>query len=108
MPLTGLWHVRAQPATQEALQRLSTETLVSVLQSDNLRVPSELHVFQSVVAWLEADPCRAAAAAEVCLNPKNLNHPLSCTCRSVINAVVFLVAPELQPPNPCAASRALC
>ena len=57
--------MRVQPATQEALQRLSTETLVSVLRSDNLRVPSELHVFQSVVAWLEADPRRAAVAAEV-------------------------------------------
>ena len=55
----------AQPATQEALQRLSTDTLVSVLQSDNLRVPSEVHVFQSVIAWLEADPRRTTFAAEV-------------------------------------------
>lgn len=38
---------------------------MAVLRSDNLRVPSELHVFQAVIAWLEADPSRLGLAAEV-------------------------------------------
>jgi hypothetical protein len=57
-------YLAAQAATQATLARLSCETLVAVLRSDNLRVPSELHVFQAVIAWLEADPGRAAQAAE--------------------------------------------
>ena len=31
---------------------------MAVLRSDNLRVPSEMHVFRSVVSWLEADKSR--------------------------------------------------
>ncbi len=31
---------------------------MAVLCSDNLRVPSEMHVFRSVVSWLEADESR--------------------------------------------------
>lgn len=56
----------AQAATQETLKRLSLETLMAVLQSDNLRVPSEMHVFHSVLTWLEADPARKLVAAQVC------------------------------------------
>ncbi|EIE18689.1 hypothetical protein COCSUDRAFT_60000 [Coccomyxa subellipsoidea C-169] len=52
-------------ATQETLKRLSLETLLAVLQSDNLHVPSEIHVFHSVLSWLDADPARKAAAAQV-------------------------------------------
>ncbi len=55
----------AQAATQETLKRLSLETLMAVLQSDNLRVPSEMHVFHSVLTWLEADPSRKSVAAQV-------------------------------------------
>jgi hypothetical protein len=47
-----------QADTQATLKRLSTETLMAVLRSDNLRVPSEMHVFRSVVSWLEADKSR--------------------------------------------------
>lgn len=36
-----------------------------MLRSDNLRVPSEMYVFQSVVQWIEADPARQRQAAEV-------------------------------------------
>jgi hypothetical protein len=54
-----------QAATQETLKRLSLETLMAVLQSDNLRVPSELHVFHAVLTWLDADPGRSTVAAQV-------------------------------------------
>jgi hypothetical protein len=54
-----------QAATQETLKRLSADTLTAVLRSDNLRVPSEMCVFHSVVQWLEADPARISLAADV-------------------------------------------
>lgn len=60
----------AQAATQETLKRLSLETLCAVLTSDNLRVPSELHVFHSVLTWIQADPDRTQAAAQVPLLSK--------------------------------------
>jgi len=47
-----------QADTQATLKRLSPDTLMAVLRSDNLRVPSEMHVFRSVVSWLEADKSR--------------------------------------------------
>ena len=47
-----------QADTQATLRRLSPVTLMAVLRSDNLRVPSEMHVFNSVVSWLEADSTR--------------------------------------------------
>lgn len=47
-----------QAETQATLKRLSPDTLMAVLRSDNLRVPSEMHVFRSVVSWLEADKSR--------------------------------------------------
>ena len=49
---------RLQADTQATLRRLSPVTLMAVLRSDNLRVPSEMHVFNSVVSWLEADSTR--------------------------------------------------
>lgn len=51
--------------TQATLRRLSPVTLMAVLRSDNLRVPSEMHVFNSVVSWLEADSTRLEQASEV-------------------------------------------
>lgn len=51
-----------QADTQATLRRLSTDTLMAVLRSDNLRVPSEMHVFKSVVSWLEADTARLQQA----------------------------------------------
>ena len=50
--------VLLQAETQATLKRLSPDTLMAVLRSDNLRVPTEMHVFRSVVRWLEADKSR--------------------------------------------------
>ncbi len=52
------WKLLLQAETQATLKRLSPDTLMAVLRSDNLRVPSEMHVFRSVVSWLEADKSR--------------------------------------------------
>ena len=55
---TTEWALLLQAETQATLKRLSPDTLMAVLRSDNLRVPSEMHVFRSVVSWLEADKSR--------------------------------------------------
>ena len=47
-----------QAETQATVKPLSPDTLMAVLRSDNLRVPTEMHVFRSVVRWLEADKSR--------------------------------------------------
>ena len=80
-----------QAATQETLARLSCETLVAVLRSDNLRVPSELHVFQAVIAWLEADPARLGLAAEV-RAPLHAwrDSPASCVRCMALNSAISL------------------
>ncbi|XP_046881871.1 kelch repeat and BTB domain-containing protein 8 [Hypomesus transpacificus] len=50
---------------QEFLQ-LNKDQLVSILDSDDLNVEKEEHVFQSIIRWLEHDrPCREADLTEV-------------------------------------------
>ena len=80
-----------QADTQATLRRLSPVTLMAVLRSDNLRVPSEMHVFNSVVSWLEADStrleqvcclrdCYVPSSSSASLLAHCIHSPAVCSC----------------------------